>query len=83
MPRLRDYSEITGASLKDKMTGSGKLLLTNDRELFKEQTINVKLSDVQEVLSVRYFHDAATTGLIARMPFVAHQRTHSQMSAVK
>ena len=41
--------KITGGVLKGEMTGSGKLLLTSDRKSFKELTINVKLSDGQEV----------------------------------
>ena len=41
--------KITGGALKGEMTGSGKLLLTSDRKSFKELTINVKLSDGQEV----------------------------------
>ena len=41
--------KITGGVLKGDMTGSGKLLLTSDRKSFKELTMNVKLSDGQEV----------------------------------
>lgn len=41
--------KITGGALKGEMTGSGKLLLTSDRKSFKELTIDVKLSDGQEV----------------------------------
>ena len=41
--------KITGGALKGEMTGSGKLLLTSDRKSFKELTMNVKLSDGQEV----------------------------------
>jgi hypothetical protein len=41
--------KITGGVLKGEMIGSGKLLLTSDRKSFKELTINVKLSDGQEV----------------------------------
>ena len=50
--------KITGGVLKGEMTGSGKLLLTNDRKSFKELTINVKLSDGQEV-TVTFIADAS------------------------
>ena len=49
---------ITGGVLKGEMTGSGKLLLTSDRKSFKELTINVKLSDGQEV-TVTFIADAS------------------------
>ena len=48
--------KITGGVLKGEMTGSGKLLLTSDRKSFKELTINVKLSDGQEI-SVTFVAD--------------------------
>jgi len=41
--------KITGGAVKGEVIGSGKLLLTSDRKSFKELTINVKLSDGQEV----------------------------------
>ena len=50
--------KITGGVLKGEMTGSGKLLLTSDRKSFKELTMNVKLSDGQEV-TVTFVADAA------------------------
>lgn len=50
--------KITGGVLKGEMTGSGKLLLTSDRKSFKELTINVKLSDGQEV-TVTFIADAS------------------------
>ena len=50
--------KITGGALKGEMTGSGKLLLTSDRKSFKELTINVKLSDGQEV-TVTFVADVA------------------------
>jgi len=50
--------KITGGVLKGEMTGSGKLLLTGDRKSFKELTMNVKLSDGQEV-TVTFVADAA------------------------
>jgi hypothetical protein len=40
------------------MTASGKLLLTSDRKSFKDLTMNVKLSDGQEV-TVTFVADAA------------------------
>ena len=49
--------KITGGVLKGEMTGSGKLLLTSDRKSFKELTINVKLSNSQEV-TVAFIADA-------------------------
>ena len=49
--------KITGGVLKGEMTGSGKLLLTSDRKSFKELTINVKLTDGQEV-TVTFIADA-------------------------
>ena len=50
--------KITGGVLKGEMTGSGKLLLANDRKSFKELTINVKLSDGQKV-TVTFIADAS------------------------
>ncbi|HEX6731743.1 MAG TPA: hypothetical protein VF074_17085 [Pyrinomonadaceae bacterium] len=50
--------KITGGVLKGEMTGSGKLLLTSDRKSFKELTMNVKLSDGQEV-TVTFVADAS------------------------
>ena len=50
--------KITGGVLKGEMTGSGKVLLTSDRKSFKELTMNVKLSDGQEV-TVTFVADAA------------------------
>ena len=50
--------KITGGVLKGEMTGSGKLLLTSDRKSFKELTMNVRLSDGQEV-TVTFVADAA------------------------
>ena len=50
--------KITGGVLKREMTGSGKLLLTSDRKSFKELTMNLKLSDGQEVM-VTFVADAA------------------------
>jgi hypothetical protein len=50
--------KITGGVLKGEMTGSGKLLLTSDRKSFKELTMNVKLTDGQEV-TVTFVADAA------------------------
>ena len=41
--------KITGGVLKGEMTGSGKLLLTSDRDSFKELTMNVTIADGQEV----------------------------------
>lgn len=49
--------KITGGVLKGEMTGSGKLLLTSDRKSFKELTIDVKLSDGQEI-SVTFVAEA-------------------------
>lgn len=49
--------KITGGVLKGEMTGSGKLLLTSDRQSFKELTINVKLADGQEI-KVTFIADA-------------------------
>ena len=49
--------KITGGVLKGEMTGSGKLLLTSDRKSFKELTINLKLSDGQDV-TVTFIADA-------------------------
>ena len=50
--------KITGGVLKGEMTGSGKLLLASDKKSFKELTMNVKLSDGQEV-TVTFVADAA------------------------
>jgi hypothetical protein len=50
--------KITGGILKGEMTGSGKLLLTSDRNSIKELTMNVKLSDGQEV-TVTFVADAS------------------------
>ena len=50
--------KITGGVLKGEMTGLGKLMLTSDRKSFKGLTMNVKLSDGQEV-TVKFVADAA------------------------
>ena len=50
--------KITGGAVKGEVIGSGKLLLTSDRKSFKELTMNVKLSDGQEV-TVTFVADAA------------------------
>ena len=48
--------KITGGVLKGEMTGSGKLLLTNDRKSIKELTINVTSTDGQKI-SVTFVAD--------------------------
>ena len=50
--------KITGGVLKGEMKGSGKLLLTSDRTSLKKLTMNVRLSDGQEV-TVTFVADAA------------------------
>lgn len=52
--------KITGGVLKGEMTGSGKLLLNSDRKSFKELTIDLKLSDGQDV-TVKFIADAFET----------------------
>jgi hypothetical protein len=49
---------ITGGVLEGEMAGSGKLLLTSDRKSFKELTMNIELSDGQEV-TVTFVADAS------------------------
>lgn len=50
--------KITGGALKGEMTGSGKLVLSSDRKLLKELTVNVKTIDGREI-TVTFVADAS------------------------
>ena len=72
--------KITGGVLKGEMTGSGKLLLTSDRKSFKELTMNVKLSDGQEV-TVTFVADGLRTSKVEDMNAGALHGTHLGLPA--